>query len=100
MLTNIVGLRIHLPGSVETVEPVMGSLKVVKESEKEKRKEKKLKGKGKGKERVMEVEGNEVEDLDEYATCQARIVEVLARKRVNIEILVAEIESIKKMLEN
>jgi hypothetical protein len=98
-LKNIVGLRIRLPGSVEVIDPVAESSKAGEEREKKERR-KKSKGKGKGKERVREVEEKEVEDLDEYATRRARIVEVLARKKVDLEILVTEIESIEKMLEN
>ena len=81
------------------MEPIAESSRAVEGREKETR-ERKSKGKGKGKERAQEVEEKEVEDLDEYATRRARIVEVLARKKVDLEILVTEIESIEKMLEN
>jgi hypothetical protein len=103
VLTTNVGLRIRLPRSVEAVEPIAESSKAVEEREQEKRKERKSKGKGKGKERVKEVEEEveeKVEDLDERAARRVRLLEVLARKKVDLEILIYEIEGIEKMLEN
>jgi hypothetical protein len=92
-----------LPGSVEVVEPVAESSRAGEEREKKERR-KKSKGKGKGKERAKEVEVEEevekVEDLDERAARRVRLLEILARKKVDLEVLVYEIEGIEKMLEN
>jgi hypothetical protein len=91
-----------LPGSVEVVDPVAESSRVAEEREKEK-KVKKSKGKGKGRERAREVEEvveDKVEDLDERAARRVRLLEILARKRVDLEVLIYEIEGIEKMLEN
>jgi hypothetical protein len=104
-LTNSIGLRIRLPGSVEVVEPVAESSRAGEEREKKERR-KKSKGKGKGKERVkgveeeVEEEVEKVEDLDERAARRVRLLEILARKKVDLEVLVYEIEGIEKMLEN
>jgi hypothetical protein len=91
-----------LPGSVEVTDPVAESSRAGEEREKKERR-KKSKGKGKGKERAVEVEEEveeRVDDLDERAARQVRLLEVLARKKVDLEILVYEIEGIEKMLEN
>jgi hypothetical protein len=90
-----------LPGSVDVIEPIAEPSRAVEARAK---RERKAKGKGKGKEKSKEIEvrevEDEVEDLDEHAARRMRLMEILARKKVDLEVLVYEIEGIEKMLEN
>jgi hypothetical protein len=92
-------LQIQLVGPVKGGDLAAGSSKVIKEASK--KKERRL-SKGKGKR--MEVEDIKVEggigDLDKQAACWVRLLEVLARKRVDLELLEYEIKGIEKMLAN
>jgi hypothetical protein len=95
-------VRIQVVGPIEGGESASGSSKVVEKTSKEKKRERKRSSKGKGKK--IEVEDIEVEegirDLDKGAAHQVRLMEILARKRVDLEVLEYEIEGIEKMLAN
>jgi hypothetical protein len=95
-------VRIRVVGPIEGGESASGSSKVVEKISKEKKRERKRSSKGKGKK--IEVEDIEVEggigDIDERAARRARLLEILARKKVDLEVLEYEIEGIEKMLAN
>jgi hypothetical protein len=92
--------RIRLVGPIEGGESTPGSSKVIKEGPKKKERRKLSKGKGKKIEvEQIEVEGGN-EAFDEWAARRTRLLEILARKRVDLEVLEYEIEGIEKMLAN
>jgi hypothetical protein len=87
-------------GPIEGGESASGLSKVIDEAPKKKERSRSSRGKAKKvEEEHIEVEGG-IEDFDERVARRARLREILARKKVDLEVLEYKIEGIEKMLAN